>query len=608
MQKTLTCSHLIETLLYLKLLPVIALMTYFDLDSIITARDINVAVINISGRQRMLSQRTALFALRLVCTQDSEQQETLRQEMLETIELMEKSHHGLIHGDAEMKLPGQPSETLQAMYFEAPLYLDRQIRDYIAQVRALAQAPREELTQKNPYLQSILQMSARDLLEAIDAVVNQYQKESDAAQLNLEIQKTQLYQQSCAAAAVAQSHAQQLEDTLQDLQRTQGLLIQTEKLSSIGQMVAGVAHEINNPVSFIYGNLRYASDYVQDLLDLLKIYQECFGNNHPSIQAKVKSVDLDFLLKDLPKVLDSMQVGAERIRQLVLSLRNFSRRDRHSQEAVDLHEGIDSTLLILKNRLKAHCHRPEIEIVKEYGDIPPVECWAGQLNQVFMNILSNAIDALEETSDRVRCITIRTSLNTGRSGVIIQIADNGPGMTPEVKAQLFDPFFTTKPLGKGTGLGLAISYQLAQLMGGEITVESTVGEGSVFKLTLPVSLPKFAQILEQTHTPEVIGLAPNQRSYRILIVEDVAENRLFLVQLLSSVGFEVREAENGQAAIAIWESWQPDLILMDMRMPVMDGYEATRQIKATLAGQKTAIVALTASVFDNTGDFGSRMQ
>ncbi len=487
MQKTLTCSHLIETLLYLKLLPVIALMTYFDLDSIITARDINVAVINISGRQRMLSQRTALFALRLVCTQDREQQETLRQEMLETIELMEKSHHGLIHGDAEMKLPGQPSEILQAMYFEAPLYLDRQIRDFIAQVRALAQAPREELTQKNPYLQSILQMSARDLLEAIDAVVGQYQKESDAAQLNLEIQKTQLYQQSCAATAVAQSHAQQLEDTLQDLQRTQGLLIQTEKLSSIGQMVACVAHEINNPVSFIYGNLRYASDYVQDVLDLLKIYQECFGNNHPSIQAKAQSVDLDFLLKDLPKVLDSMQVGAERIRQLVLSLRNFSRRDRMSKEAVDLHEGIDSTLLILKNRLKAHCDRPEIEIVKEYGDIPPVECWAGQLNQVFMNLLSNAIDALEETSDHVRCITIRTSLNTERSGVIIQIADNGPGMTPEVKAQLFDPFFTTKPLGKGTGLGLAISHEIVvEKHGGTLKCESAPGKGTEFWIEIPL--------------------------------------------------------------------------------------------------------------------------
>lgn len=487
MYKTLTCVNLLETLLYLKLLPIITLMTYFDLDKIITLREINVAVINISGRQRMLSQRAALFALKLACAQESANQEKLRQEMLATIELMERSHHGLINGDEEMKLPGQPSETVQAMYFEAPLYLDQQIRDYIAHVRALAQAPREELTQDNPYLQSILQMSAKDLLEAIDAVVSQYQTESDALQLNLEIQKTQLYQQSCTATAIAQTHAQQLEETLQDLQRTQALLIQTEKLSSIGQMVASVAHEINNPVSFIYGNLRYASDYVQDLLGLLNLYQECYGNNHPSIQAKVKSVDLDFLLKDLPKVMDSMQVGAERIRQIVVSLRNFSRSDRTSREAVDLHEGIDSTLLILQNRLKAHYHRREIKIVKEYGDLPLVECWVGQLNQVFMNLLSNAIDALEDSPDRSGCITIRTSVNADRSGVIIQIADNGPGMTPEVKVQLFDPFFTTKPLGKGTGLGLSISYQIVvEKHGGILKCESAPEKGTEFWIEIPL--------------------------------------------------------------------------------------------------------------------------
>ncbi|HAX79464.1 MAG TPA: histidine kinase [Cyanobacteria bacterium UBA11372] len=242
-------------------------------------------------------------------------------------------------------------------------------------------------------------------------------------------------------------------------------------------------------------------------------------------------------------------------------------------------------------------------------DLPRyVETDERKLSQILINLLGNAVKFTEK--GRVILHVKRGNgswvIGKGKENynyqLVFEVEDTGPGISPEEIEKLFATFVQTEAGMKsqqGTGLGLAISYQLAQLMGGEITVESTVGEGSVFKLTLPVSLPKFAQILEQTHTPEVIGLAPNQRSYRILIVEDVAENRLFLVQLLSSVGFEVREAENGQAAIAIWESWQPDLILMDMRMPVMDGYEATRQIKATLAGQKTAIVALTASVFDN---------
>lgn len=476
-----------KKLFYLKLLSVIVMATYFDLDKIINAREINAAVINISGRQRMLSQRAALLALRLVCTQDNLEQEKLRQEMLATIDLMEESHNSLINGDVEKKLPGHPSSEIQAMYFEAPLYLDRQIRNYIAQVRALAKLGHDELTQENPHLESILKASATDLLDAIDAVVSQYQKESDAAQFEIEIQQAKLYQQSCAATAAAQAHAQQLELTLHELRCTQTQLIQTEKLSSIGQMVAGVAHEINNPVSFIYGNLRYARDYVQDLLDLIHLYQECYSNPLPPVQAKIKAIDLDFLVEDLPKVLASMQIGAERIRQIVLSLRNFSRNDDIMMPSVDLHEGIDSTLLILHNRIKARCDRPAIEIVKEYGELPMVECYAGQLNQVFMNLLSNAIDALEDIPNLLGRITIRTSVNADRSGVIIQIADNGPGMTQDVKARLFDPFFTTKPLGKGTGLGLSISHQIVvNNHGGILKCESAPGKGTEFWIEIPL--------------------------------------------------------------------------------------------------------------------------
>jgi signal transduction histidine kinase len=499
MQKRLSRGSIFGNLGYLKLLPVIALAACFDLDQIILAREINAAVINISGRQRMLSQRSALFALRLVCTQDSLEQEKLRQNMVAAIAWMERSHNGLIGGDAEMKLQGQPSREIQAIYFEAPFYLDRQIRDYIWQVRALVQAPTTELNQENPHLKSILLAVEKDLLEALEALVSQYQKESDEAQLEVELQQAQLYHESCAATSASQAHAQQLEKTLQELRRTQAQLIEIEKLSSIGQMVAGVAHEINNPVSFIYGNLRYASDYVQQLLDLLNLYQEYYGNPHPLVQNKIKAIDLDFLLIDLPKVLESMKIGAERVRQIVLSLRNFSRSDRVFMEAVDLHEGIDSTLLILQNRLKARYNRPGIEVVKDYGDLPLVECYAGQLNQVFMNLLSNAIDALEDTPARIGRITIRTSFNGDRSGVIIRIADNGPGMTSEVKAQLFDAFFTTKPIGKGTGLGLSISHQIVvEKHGGILKCESTPGKGTEFWIEIPLGIRASLSAREST--------------------------------------------------------------------------------------------------------------
>jgi len=525
MDKVLTQGNWLKTLFYLKLLPITVLTTYSNPNKMLTTREINAAVINISGRQRMLCQRAALFALRLVCTQNPVEQEKLYQEMERTIDLMETSHNGLINGNVEMKLPGQPSETVGAIYFGAPLYLDHQIRDYIAQVRVLARTvsskadasgvdspiaenfnvavkeaePRvwacrritrshpTQLTQENPHLQAILKASTTDLIDALDIVVNQYQKESDAAALVLERQQAELYQQSCAATAATRAYAQQLEQTLQDLRCTQEQLIQTEKLSNIGQMVAGVAHEINNPVSFIYGNLRYASNYVQDLVELLNLYQEYYTNPIPAIQAKIKDIDLDFLLQDLPKVLASMEVGAERVRQLVLSLRNFSRSDRILMQSPNLHEGIDSTLLILQNRLKARGDRPAIEVVKEYGELPSFECCAGQLNQVFMNLLSNALDAMEDIPHHAGCLTIRTRINSGCSGIIIQIADNGPGMTPEVKAQLFDPFFTTKPRGKGTGLGLSISHQIVvEKHGGILKCESAPGKGTEFWIEIPL--------------------------------------------------------------------------------------------------------------------------
>lgn len=285
---------------------------------------------------------------------------------------------------------------------------------------------------------------------------------------------------------------EQLEQTLQQLQRTQAQLIQSEKMSSLGQLVAGVAHEINNPVNFIHGNLVPASEYVHDLLDLLQEYQQHYPNPVPELQRKIAAIDLDFLLSDLPKLLTSMETGTERICKIVQSLRTFSRLDEAELKIVDLHLSLDSTLMILQNRLKARSKRPAIEIVKRYGPLPPVECYAGQLNQVFMNILSNAIDALEdcycETLTAVLTkpvITIETYAID--QTVTIQISDNGIGMSEAVQQRLFDPFFTTKPVGQGTGMGLSVSYQIVvEKHGGQLECMSALGAGTTLTLSIPV--------------------------------------------------------------------------------------------------------------------------
>jgi signal transduction histidine kinase len=291
------------------------------------------------------------------------------------------------------------------------------------------------------------------------------------------------------------------ESALQSLQQTQTQLIQAEKMSGLGQLVAGVAHEINNPVNFIYGNLTHTTEYTHDLLELVTLYQQTYPATNCRIEAKLAAIDLDFIIEDLPKMLSSMKVGADRIRQIVLSLRNFSRLDEAEMKPVDIHEGIDSTLMILQSRLKAKPDGPGIQIIKEYGDLPLVECYAGQLNQVFMNILANAIDALDHYNhqrsaqdivNKPSVIIIRTQLVTHETqpdqaqSVLIQMQDNGPGMTPQVRQQLFNPFFTTKPTGQGTGLGLSISYQIVDKHGGSLQCHSETGLGATFSLEIPV--------------------------------------------------------------------------------------------------------------------------
>jgi signal transduction histidine kinase len=309
----------------------------------------------------------------------------------------------------------------------------------------------------------------------------------------------QMIQQVQDLLKVAESERKNAEQALHNFQQAQSQLIQSEKMSSLGQLVAGVAHEINNPVNFIYGNLVHAQGYTDDLLDLVALYQEHYPSQDSEIDDRIEEIDLEFLQEDLPKMFNSMKIGANRIRDIVLSLRNFSRLDEADLKEVNLHEGIDNTLLILNNRLKAKPTRPEIKVIKNYGDLPLVECYVGQVNQVFMNFLANAIDAIEEhdqerTSDEITAhpghVTITTQCEADET-VTIAIADTGKGMTPETRQKLFTPFFTTKPIGKGTGLGLSISYQIiVDKHAGKIICESELGAGTTFLITLPVHLQK----------------------------------------------------------------------------------------------------------------------
>lgn len=341
------------------------------------------------------------------------------------------------------------------------------------------------------------------------------------AQLDLRINVTKLERTITKSQRVEEALRQtnkRLLQTLKTLRQTQAQLIQSEKMSSLGQLVAGVAHEINNPVTFIHGNLPYVNDYVSELLDLLSLYQQRYPNPDLDIQEKAEAIDLDFITQDLPKTLSSMKVGTDRIHQIVKSLRSFSRLDEAKKKRVDIHEGINSTLLILQHRLKATGVNPGIVVIKEYGIFPPVECYPGPLNQVFMNILSNAIDALVEmeteewglltgkqkdaisssqfpiTNPQSKTPTIRIRTEAVENSVLISIADNGSGISEAIREQIFDPFFTTKPVGKGTGIGLSISYQIVvEKHKGVLKCLSELGKGTEFLIEIPIQGSKEAE-------------------------------------------------------------------------------------------------------------------
>lgn len=307
-----------------------------------------------------------------------------------------------------------------------------------------------------------------------------------ADQLAISIQQAHLYSQTQQQAIQSAAQAKQLAETLEALRLTQAELIHSEKMSSLGRMVAGVAHEINNPINFIYGNIPYVENYVHDLMRLMRAYQTYYPQPVPELEAIAEDVELEFLIRDLPQILNSMQSGAERIREIVQSLQNFSQLNQAALKTVDLHASLESTLLILHNQIGQ-----EIQIVRQYGELPLVECYAKQMNQVFMSLLMNAIEALSRRSGEDKTITLRTEWLTvgviGNPSVRIAIADNGSGIAPEIKSKIFDPFFTTKDVGQGRGLGLTVCYQtIINQHHGYLQCNSQLGEGTEFVIEIPV--------------------------------------------------------------------------------------------------------------------------
>lgn len=296
-----------------------------------------------------------------------------------------------------------------------------------------------------------------------------------ADQLAIAINQSRLYTQT-------QQQVMLLDEAIRELGKTQAHLVQSEKMSSLGQMIAGIAHEINNPVNFIYGNITPAKQYTQELLDLIQLYGQYYPEPVPEIQEQIESLELDYLIEDLQKILTSMKMGAERIRDIVLSLRNFSRLDESDKKTVDIHQGIDNTLLLQQHHIK-----DQIEVVKQYGKLPKIACYPAKLNQVFMNLIGNAIDAVQEMETKK--ITIKTSVGDKKNKKYarVAIADNGPGIPEGIKNKIYDPFFTTKPVGKGTGLGLAISYQIvAEVHGGTISCKTPTEGGTIFIVEIPI--------------------------------------------------------------------------------------------------------------------------
>ena len=343
-------------------------------------------------------------------------------------------------------------------------------------------------------------------LGAVDYITKPFQQEEVLARVRLHLkirnltkkleeQNIQLKQFTEELEDRVKERTAELSKSLNDLKEAQIQLVQSEKMSALGQLVAGIAHEINNPLTYLSGNVDHLEEYLHGLLEHLQIYQQYC--KHPKIQNHAVEIDLEFMVEDIPRIINSAKLGTKRIRDISNSLRTFSRADTTYKVLADIHEGIDSTLMILQHRLKANDIRPEIQIIKEYGNLPLVKCYLGQLNQVFMNVIANAIDALDECSqgrtfediERVpNIITIKTQVSLDNKSVIIKIKDNGKGISEKVKSQIFDYLFTTKSVGKGTGLGLSISRQIVvEKHGGFLSCESVLGEGTELAIAIPIT-------------------------------------------------------------------------------------------------------------------------
>jgi signal transduction histidine kinase len=333
-------------------------------------------------------------------------------------------------------------------------------------------------------------------LGAVDYVTKPFQQEEVLARVKLHLKlhllSQDLEQQNHTLEQRVLERTSDLEQSLQQMQEMQLQLIQSEKLSSLGQLMAGLAHEINNPVNYLTGNLDYAKKYVGDVIEHLDLYRQ--QQDSETIEAHAQRIDLDFLLRDLPAMVSSMNIGIQRIEEISVGLRTFARSDQDEKIRCDLHQGLDSAILILRHRLKANQFRPEIKIVKSYGGLPEIDCFLGQLNQVFMNLLANAIDALDESnlgrdfaeiSERPNCITVTTWAE--ETSVYISVRDNGIGMDEAVRSKIFDYLYTTKPVGKGTGIGLALVSQIVRdAHGGTLEVRSQLGSGAEFIIGLPM--------------------------------------------------------------------------------------------------------------------------
>ncbi len=388
--------------------------------------------------------------------------------------------------------------------------IQRQLKKYFSnEYNELVGKLKDESKDESNDTLTISPLEWKNFINAVDDAYSQFDNDHRMIERSLELSSIELSDANSQlrellttvegkvverTAEVTQAN-KKLEQALTDLQKMQVQLIQSEKMSALGQLIAGIAHEINNPVNFIHANLSHLSSYTSDLLTFVELSQKCCSEMNVAIDKIAEDIDLEFMKNDLPKIIQSMEVGTSRIREIVLSLRNFSHLGEAEFKQVDIHQGLDETLLILKHRLSSQGSSSQVEVIKEYGDLPLVNCFAGQLNQVFLNIFVNAIDALEDTKfiDRHQILpTIHSwikiqTIVIDNQYIEIAIADNGIGIAESIQQQIFNPFFTTKPVGQGTGMGMAISYQIiTEGHKGKLTFASTLGKGTEFKIQIPI--------------------------------------------------------------------------------------------------------------------------